>query len=347
MTHLFCLLILLLFSLHANAGEFVGFLLSPEASVVTFVKQENSSWSTVEDSSLDFQDRGFNLFFNGQILGTTKIGVNEKCFSKKLSTNDKLCDQLQAYRDTGMTPPTELLKSTTGKPCAQNVKDLGKEVSCASSLQTQKKTYWPHKNINSKFNTESLTKAQQSKKMNFEWGGFGDFKLRPILLSTVSNIDDPQKWARTAIADLSKQDQDKIFKFILSSKGNFKCIPNKKLKVLKLTKDDIKINYMYKSLNSNRYVINLNFNSAMDKIVNCNENSFPISSLIVVDGNEITDILKDPDSNYNDLELLEAADLNKDGVSELYFANYEYNGDGFALYDLKSKTFKKFVRSSH
>lgn len=191
-----------------------------------------------------------------------------------------------------------------------------------------------------------LNKARSSLKLSWSWGELAKTTMRPLLISNKTSLGDPENWRPIDYKSLAKDLRSRIETAALLNRTQQNCTQEgAAAKSIIISAKDIMIVKAYASSGQRKLAVAVKFKE-IPGLAECNGQEFGISSSYVVwDGKSARNLLSETD--FRDLTLLEAADVNGDGISELYFADQSYDFDGFSVFDFGSGVLLKKGFSSH
>lgn len=309
--------------------------------------------------NLNMRGLGGEIFFNNQILGQFKILDREaECFRILSAEEEK---QKEACLDKQISQA--FAKASKKQEKAEPEKAIlcdsfNTKIQCPdldskeSTIQVTKKysedPYFRAALHNA--DLKKINKAFASRIVKFEWGFLGDLQTqhRPLLATTKMKLKDNEKWGPIKDSEIPTQIKQQILREVLKTRAVQKCTnedPN--LTQIVLSQNDLMIENAYRTKDKLKYAVPVRVRS-IPQLPECNDNELGVpSAFVIYQRGKAVDLLAEASWNYRDFEVLEAVDLNDDGVSELVLTDKGYNRDGFAIYDLKSQKIVEFGDSSH
>lgn len=296
----------------AFAGPNLGFLLNEHTAIVLFEVAKDEVKQIDPKSQKPFSGRRFNVFFDGKNLGAVELkGPAETCFM-----------------------------------------DNEHQVACPAKtdarIQVDKSEDFLQAKIPAGLR-EKIAKPFASKRMEFSWGALAKLRgiKRPLVISD-KDLKDPESWRPAQFSHWPPEVRGQILKEVLAHRREQKCtLSGATQKVLEVSEKDLEVQRAFQNKKGDRRAVAVKVKS-LPQLAECDGNEMGIPSALVIQADgQTTDLLRAQEWNFRDLEVLEAADLNGDGISELFFVDYGYNRDGFSIYDFKSKKLTSVGFSSH
>jgi hypothetical protein len=201
---------------------------------------------------------------------------------------------------------------------------------------------------------------QKYSKKSFGFSFLGKEERRPFVLITENFLKDPDSWKPLNSTDLDGKIKTKLFTEYLKIYNNDSCIVDQKTASTQQIKKmnaqvqistpqdgyfnvtfqysdkDIVIRNSYSSKDS--YVLNLSMKDPFNG--KCSFDLTQVCSTFFVAKNQaqsIINLTSEVTNGCRELLVVDAGDYNNDGTSEILFKDYDYNWDGYLLFDPKTK----------
>ncbi len=193
---------------------------------------------------------------------------------------------------------------------------------------------------------------------------------RPFVLVSETSFADPDSWKPMPAAQLDPKLKGRIFSEYLklypqdSCTADQKKLPPAMVKKIRpsaevgpLTDDYFEVSFKYTA--EDIVVVN-SYASKRGKILslttkepfgaNCTFEMTQVCSTFFIAADPAATIINlsgDPTNGCREMPVVDAGDYNEDGTSEILFKDYDYNWDGYLLFDPKTKTSIRSGESYH